>query len=91
MARYRRSDQIEVRIADDLEALNGSWTVDLIAKKATGVEGYRLTLSYLAVEGSDAEFVHLEPADDRPEVEERAEALAADPDHLRDLLHAKRD
>lgn len=90
MARYRRSDQIEVRVSDGLDALDTSWTVELTAKKATGVEGYRLTLSYLEVEGSDAEFVHLDPADTRQEVEDRAAALGDDPERLRDLLRAKR-
>ncbi len=90
MARYRKSDQIERRVSDGLEALDTTWTVDLTAKKATGVEGYRLTLSYLEDEGSDAEFVQLDPADDRPEVEDRADALAGDPDRLRELLREAR-
>lgn len=90
MARYRKSDQIERRISDALEALETTWTVDLTAKKATGVEGYRLTLSYLEADGPDAEFVQVEPADDRPGVEERAEALAGDADRLRDLLREAR-
>ncbi len=86
MARYRKSDQIERRVADGLEAEGTTWTVDLTAKKATGVEGYRLTLSYLEVDGPGAEFVQVDPADDRPGVEERADALADDPDRLRELL-----
>lgn len=90
MARYRRSDQIEARVSDGLDALDTSWTVDLTAKKATGVEGYRLTLSYLEVDGSGAEFVQIDPADDRPEVEERADALAAEPDRLAELLREAR-
>ena len=86
MARYRRGVQHEIRVADDLEAGGTSWTVDLIAKKATGVEGYRLTLSFIEVEGSGAEFVALDPVDTRPEVEELAEALSADPDRIREIL-----
>lgn len=90
MARYRKSDQFERRVSDDLEALGTRWTVDLTAKKATGVEGYRLTLSYLEADGSDAEFVQVDPADDRPEVEGRADALADDPGRLRELLREAR-
>lgn len=86
MARYRRGVQHEIRVADDLEAGGTSWTVDLIAKKATGVEGYRLTLSCIEVDGPDARFVSLDPADTRAEVEELAEALADDPDRVRELL-----
>ena len=90
MARYRKSDQIERRISGDLEALDTTWTVDLTAKKATGVEGYRLTLSYQEADGSGAEFVQIDPADDRPGVEDRADALAGDPDRLRELLEGAR-
>lgn len=90
MARYRKSDQFERRVSDGLDALDTVWTVDLTAKKATGVEGYRLTLSYLEADGSDAEFVQIDPADDRPEVEERAERLAGDGDRLRQLLREAR-
>lgn len=86
MARYRRSDQIERRLLETLEAEGGDYMVDLIAKKATGVEGYRMTLSFIDREGSDSRFVRLDPADDREEVERRAGELGDDPDRLRALL-----
>ena len=88
MARYRRGDQIESRVANELDVDGVVFTVDLIAKKATGVDGYRLTLSCLQVDGPGSRFVRLEPADTREEAEDRAEALAGDPDRLRDLLRA---
>jgi hypothetical protein len=91
MARYRRSDQIESRVADELDVDGVVFTVDLIAKKATGVDGYRLTLSCLQVDGPESRFVQLEPADSREEAEDRAEALAGDPDRLRDLLRTAGD
>lgn len=86
MARYRRGDQHELRVADDLEARGTAWTVDLIAKKATGVEGYRLTLSFIEVDGTGAEFVGLDPVDSRDEVEELAGALSGDPERIREIL-----
>lgn len=86
MARYRRGDQHELRVADDLEAEGAAWTVDLIAKKATGVEGYRLTLSYIEEDGDRAEFVGLDPVDTRAEVEELAAALSDDADRVREIL-----
>lgn len=86
MARYRRGDQLELRVADRLEAEGAAWTVDLIAKKATGVEGYRLTLSFIEVDGTRAEFVGLDPVDARAEVEATADALADDPGRVRRLL-----
>lgn len=89
-ARYRRSDQIDRRLRDDLEVEGTTYTVDLIAKKATGVEGYRMTLSFLQADGPDSRFVQLDPADDREAVERRADELADDPGRLRDLLRAER-
>ncbi|MFW6193590.1 MAG: hypothetical protein ACOC83_08915 [Gemmatimonadota bacterium] len=90
MARYRRRDQQEYSVADRLEAGGRRYAVELIAKKATGVEGYRLTLSYLETDGPDSAFVQLDPADTRDEVEDRARELSADPDRLRRLLAEQR-
>lgn len=86
MARYRRGVQHEIRVADGLEAAGTAWTVDLIAKKATGVEGYRLTLSFIERDGAGAEFVGLDPVDSRAEVEALAESLADDFDRVREIL-----
>lgn len=86
MARYRRKDQIEVSVADDLEIDGRSYSVDLIAKRATGVEGFRCTLSFIAGgEGPNA-FVDLEPAAGRREARERGEELRERPERLRELL-----
>ncbi len=90
MARYRRQDQIERRVAERLEAGGTRWDVDLIAKRATGVPGYRMTLAFLESEGSAGAFVELDPAPSREDAEERAGELAADPGHLRALLEAER-
>lgn len=73
-------------MADELEAEESAWTVDLIAKKATGVEGYRLTLSFIEADGTGAQFVGIDPVDTRAEVEELAGALADDPDRVREIL-----
>lgn len=73
-------------MADDLEVGERRYEVELIAKKATGVEGYRLTLSYLETDGPDSAFVQLDPAATQQEVEDRARRLSEDPDHLRVLL-----
>lgn len=89
MARYRRRDAIETRLSDRLEAEGRAFTADLIAKRATGVEGYRTTLAFLEIEDSTSLFVELEPANSRDEVQRRAESLREDVDRLRALL-AKR-
>lgn len=89
MARYRRGDQIESRLSDHLEVEGTAYSVDLIAKKATGVDGYRVTLSCIEVDGGGSRFVRMEPADTREEVRERAAELADDPAALRELLRGE--
>lgn len=86
MARYRRSDQIEVPVADGLEVGGERYSVDLIAKRATGVEGFRCTLSFIAESGGDNAFVDLEPAGSRREARRTGEELREDPDRVRSLL-----
>lgn len=86
MARYRKRDAVEMRLADDLAADGRTFTVDLIAKRATGVEGYRMTLAFLELDGDASFFLDLEPAASREEATDRGEALAGDPDRLRSLL-----
>lgn len=89
MARYRRRDQIEIRLTESLDAASSRWSADLIAKRATGVSGYRMTLAFLELEGDGSAFVELDPAPSREEAEERGEALRADPDRLRSLLEGE--
>lgn len=91
MARYRRKDQIEVPVAEDLEVGGTTYSVDLIAKRATGVDGFRCTLSFIAEEGGHNAFVDLEPASGRREARERGEELRADPEKVRDLLRDERE
>ena len=86
MARYRKRDALEERLAQALELGGRTFTVDLIAKRATGVEGYRTTLAFLERGGAGSFFVDLDPAGSREEAGRRAEELAADPDRLRRIL-----
>lgn len=90
MARYRRQDQIEEPVAEGLEADGVRWNVDLIAKRATGVRGYRMTLSFLEVDGEGSAFVELDPAPSREAAAERAWELRAAPARIRALLIAQR-
>jgi hypothetical protein len=89
MARYRRGDQIERRVTDALEASGSRWSVDLIAKRATGVPGYRMTLAFLEVDGARSAFVELDPEPTREGAEARGAALASDSAQLRSLLEAE--
>lgn len=89
MARYRRRDALEFRIATGLEIDGVPYTVDLSCKRATGVPGYRMTLAYVADDGSRTAFVELEPAQGREEARERAEALGGDPVALAEMLRSR--
>ncbi len=86
MARYRRRDAIETRLAEGLEANGRAFTADLIAKRATGVEGYRVTLAFFEVDGPGNVIVDLPPAASREEVVERARTLSGDVEGLLSLL-----
>ena len=79
MARYRRRDSVEIRLTDAVEADGRTFSADLIAKRATGVRGYRMTLAFFEVAGSSSYFVDLEPAASREEAQVRAEGLRAEP------------
>lgn len=89
MAHYRRRDALEIRVADRLEVNGRSFTADLIAKRATGVKGYRMTLAFLEIDGEGSFFVDLDPAPSRQEATGRGESLAADPDELKEKLRAR--
>ena len=86
MARYRKSDALELRLADEVEAGGRRFTADLTAKKATGVPGFRMTLAFLELDGPGGVFVDLEPAPGREEARRRAEALRGDPARLARIL-----
>lgn len=88
MARYRRRDAIELRVASGLEIDGTTYTVDVIAKRATGVPGYRMTAAFVAEDGSRTAFVDLGPAPGRDEAKAKAEQLSRDPASVRELLRA---
>lgn len=90
MARYRRRDQVEATVLDELVVDGTRYGVDLIGKRATGVEGYRMTLAFLADAGEQSAFVELEPAATRAEVRRRAEELAKDRERLVRLLREEK-
>jgi hypothetical protein len=44
---------IENRLSSDLELDGRHWTVNLLARKGTGVQGFRMTVVYIPHEGGD--------------------------------------
>jgi hypothetical protein len=53
MAMSRSSSWKEHRLADRLEIDGAAFSVDLVARKATGVEGWKVTLVYLPRDAGD--------------------------------------
>ncbi|MFO7588730.1 MAG: hypothetical protein R6X22_11785 [Gemmatimonadota bacterium] len=86
MARYRKSDALEMRLAEEVETGGRRFSADLIAKKATGVPGFRMTLAFLELDGPGSVFVDLDPAPGREEARRRAEELQAAPARLAAIL-----
>ncbi len=72
-----------------MEAGGGTFSAELIAKRATGVQGYKMTLGFFELEGTDAYLVELDPATTREDVAKRADELRADPAELLRLLEAQ--
>jgi hypothetical protein len=77
---------IEHRLADTLELAGARYTVKLVARKGTGVQGFRMTVTYIPHEGGrDAEAV-LPNAATTADVHRASRELAADPARLAELF-----
>ena len=72
----------EHRLADRLEVDGRSYTVQLIARRGTGVQGYRVTIHYLPHEGGDEVQAELPNAGSTADVHRMARELEADPARL---------
>lgn len=69
---------IEHRLADDLEIDGVHYIVNLVARKGTGVQGYRVTLDYVPHEGGSGEARELPQAASTADVHRVSRELAAD-------------
>lgn len=76
----------EHRLADRLEVGGRSYTVQLIARRGTGVQGYRVTIHYLPHEGGDEVQAELPNAGSTADVHRMARELEADPARLVSLF-----
>jgi len=88
MAMSRSSSWKEHRLANRLDCGGVEYSVDLVARKATGVEGWKMTLVYLPREGSDEVKVEMPNAASTAEVRRRVKELEGADDRLRDLFAA---
>lgn len=77
---------IEHRIDSDFELDGAHYTVNLLARKGTGVQGFRVTLVYLPHEGSGAVERNLPNAASTADVHRMTRELTGDPDRLAELF-----
>ncbi|MBI4408534.1 MAG: hypothetical protein HY561_02420 [Gemmatimonadetes bacterium] len=80
----------EHRLADRLDVDGAAYTVDLVARRATGVQGYRMTVVFLPHAGGETVELDLPNAATTPDVNRVAEELAADPKRLEALFREAR-
>lgn len=85
MAMSRSSSWKEHRLANRLECGGVEYSVDLVARKATGVEGWKMTMVYLPREAGEEIKVELPNAASTAEVRRLVRELEGADDRLRDL------
>lgn len=86
MAMSRSSSWKEHRVANRLECQGVEYSVDLVARKATGVEGWKMTLVYLPRESGAEVKVELPNAASTAEVRRLVKELEGADDRLRELF-----
>jgi hypothetical protein len=86
MALSRSSSWKEHRLADRLEVHGTEYSVDLVARKATGVEGWKVTVVYLPREGGQEVKVDLPNAASTAEVRRLVGELEGAEARLRELF-----
>lgn len=90
MALSRSSSWKEHRLSNRLDCDGVEYSVDLVARKATGIEGWRMTLVYLP-RGEGAEVkVELPNAASTAEVRRTTKDLEGADDRLRALFAEQR-
>jgi len=80
----------EHRLADRLEVDGVPYTVELVARRGTGVQGYRVTVHYIPHEGGTEIQVQLPNAASTADVHRLARELEADPLRLVSMAHEAR-
>jgi hypothetical protein len=86
MALSRSSSWKEHRLANRLEIGGTEYTVDLVARKATGVEGWKVTVVYLPRDGGREVKADLPNAASTAEVRRLVGELEGADERLRELF-----
>lgn len=77
---------IEHRLADTFESDGRQYTVNLIARKGTGVQGFRVTVVFIPHDESPVHEVELPNAASTVEVHQLSRELSDQQERLADLL-----
>lgn len=77
---------IEHRLADALELNGSTFTVNLVARKGTGVQGYRVTVDYIPHDAGDSVAVSLPNAASTADVHRAMRELKDDAARLVQLF-----
>ncbi|CAN5693387.1 hypothetical protein BH23GEM6_BH23GEM6_28090 [soil metagenome] len=85
MAMSRSSSWKEHRLANRLECDGREYSVDLVARKATGVEGWKMTVVYLPRESGSEIKMELPNAASTADVRRTVKELEGADDRLREL------
>lgn len=88
MAMSRSSSWKEHRLANRLDCGEAEYSVDLVARKATGVEGWKMTLVYLPRESGPEVKVELPNAASTADVRRSVKEMEGADDRLRELFAA---
>ena len=79
---------IEHRLASDLEVNGAVYQVNLVARKGTGVQGYRVTVDYVRHDDGRSVSAELPNAASTADVHNMQRELAENPDRLVTLFPA---
>ena len=81
----------EHRIADRVTLENADYTVQLVARRGTGFQGYRVTLHFIPHAGGDDVQAELPGAASTADVHRAVRELTDDPQQVARLFHATRN
>ena len=92
MSKFSRGQSAwkEHRLADRLELDGNAYTVQLVARRGTGVQGYRVTVHYIPHEVGEEVQAELPNAASTSDVHRMARELEADPARLASLYNESR-
>ncbi|MDB4948271.1 MAG: hypothetical protein JWM27_920 [Gemmatimonadetes bacterium] len=88
MALSRSSSWKEHRLADRLDCGGRTYSVDLVARKATGVEGWKMTVVFLPRDDGDEVKADLPNAPSTADVRRKVTELEGNEAALREMFEA---